>query len=210
MQLTSPVGTLDTTVKVKYQLSARPDLTMVDHIHTLLSPFGAIESSDIVISLKPAPPKKPKRGTALVPFKQIGDAFGAVCANGRADRGLAGVEITWAEDKEPELIGWLKKMGKLGTTQPISRQDSDIIMRSQSQPQSQTEPTPQETPSAPASNGAFSSFPSSFPSSFVSAVFLRRLPSTHMLVYYSPIFRRRQRSVARLQASTTNQSRSCA
>lgn len=158
------LGPLDTTVKVKYQLSARPDLTTTDHIHILLSPFGAIESSEIVLSLKPAPPKKPKRGTALVPFKQISDAFGAVCASGRAERGLAGVEISWAEDKEPELIGWLKKMGKLGTSQGISRQDSDVIMESQSQSQSQTKPS--DTTSASTSSGAFSSFPSSFPSSY--------------------------------------------
>ncbi|GJE99569.1 DnaJ-domain-containing protein [Phanerochaete sordida] len=161
------LGTLDTTVKIKYQLSTRPDITTTDHVRTLLSPFGAIESSEIVLSLKPAPPKKPKRGTALVPFKQVGDAFGAVCASGRMERGLAGVEVTWAEDKEPELIGWLKKMGKLGPTQPLAKEDSDIIMESQSQPQSQMEAEPQNaTPAAPTDNGAFSSFPASFPSSF--------------------------------------------
>ncbi|KIP06356.1 hypothetical protein PHLGIDRAFT_128342 [Phlebiopsis gigantea 11061_1 CR5-6] len=151
------LGTLDTTIKLKYQLSSHPSLTTAESIHALLSPFGAIESTDIVISLRPTPPKKPKRGIALVPFKQIGSAFGAVCASGRAERGLDGVEVTWAGEKEPDLIGWLKKMGKLETTsRPLSRQDSDIVMESQSDPQSQT--VPSQTKDAP-----FSSFPASFP-----------------------------------------------
>lgn len=154
--LTYLLGMLDTTVKLKYQLSSYPSLTKPHGIHALLSSMGTIESSEIVISLKPAPPKKPKRGIALVPFKQISDAFGAVCASGRADRGLEGIEVTWAGGKEPELIGWLKKMGKLGTTSHrLPRQDSDIIMGSQSDTQSQT------TPAEP-SKDPFSSFPETF------------------------------------------------
>jgi DnaJ homolog subfamily C member 17 len=107
-------GTLDTTVKVKWTLSSRPMLTTAEDLVTLLAPFGAVESSDIVLSLKPAPPKKPKRGTALIPFKQIGDAFAAVCSSGSVSRGLQDVELSWAEGPEPGLIAWLKKMGKLG------------------------------------------------------------------------------------------------
>lgn len=111
------VGTLDTTIKLKWSLASRPSLTKPEDLSSLLAPFGATETSDIVISLKPPPPKKAKRGTALVPFKQIGDAFAAVCSSGTAARGLQDVEVSWAEGNEPELIDWLKKMGKLGSTQ---------------------------------------------------------------------------------------------
>lgn len=101
-------------MKLKWTIPARPTLTKAEDLAGLLVPFGAVEIADIVLSLKPPPPKKPKRGTALVPFKQIGDAFAAVCSSGSAARGLHDVEISWAEGKEPGLIGWLKKMGKLG------------------------------------------------------------------------------------------------
>ena len=152
-----PSGTLDTTVKLKFQLSSRPLLTTTEAIHTLLLPFGTVEGSEIVISLKPSPPKKPKRGIALAPFKQIADAFGAVCASRRSDRGLEDVEVTWAGDKEPELIAWLKKMGKLETMQEtLSRQDSDIVMGSQSDTRPQT-----------VSSDTYASFPSSFVSPFI-------------------------------------------
>lgn len=55
-------------------------------------------------------------GTALVPFKRIGDAFAAVCASRVKERGLEGVQISWTGNSggEPELIGWLKRHGKLG------------------------------------------------------------------------------------------------
>ena len=95
------------------------------------------------MSLKPSPPKKPKRATALVPFKQIGDAFAAVCASERADRGLKDVEITWAEGKEPELIGWLKKMGKLGGTT-----DKEALTASPS-PKSEAQPAAPSVPETP-------------------------------------------------------------
>lgn len=136
IQLIAIVGALDTTVKVKYQLSARPNLKTAADIRGLLSQFGAVEEPEIVISLKPAPPKKAKRGIALVPFKQIGDAFGAVGASGLAQRGLQDVEVTWAGDKEPELIGWLKKMGQLGTKRSLTPQVSqeDVEMRDPSLP----------------------------------------------------------------------------
>lgn len=98
-------------MKLKWTLSARSTLTKAEDLTVLLAPFGSIESADIVLSLKPSPPKKPKRGTALVPFKQIGDAFAAVCSSGSAARGLQDIEVSWAEGKEPGLIGWLKKMG---------------------------------------------------------------------------------------------------
>ncbi|KAI0757193.1 DnaJ domain-containing protein [Daedaleopsis nitida] len=155
-------GLLDTTVRVKYTLAAHPTLTEAGSLGKLLTPFGPLDESSIVLSLKPAPPKKPKRGTALVPFKQIGGAFAAVCASGKAQNGLGDIEVDWAEGKEPELIGWLKKMGQLGGGSnsankgdreagpgpaPIS---SDYTSRAAAAP-------------PPSSDGSFSSFPSTFP-----------------------------------------------
>ncbi|KAI0087429.1 DnaJ domain-containing protein [Irpex rosettiformis] len=149
MEIEPPaLGMLDTTVKLRWLLSARPTLTKSEELSSLLAPFGAIDSSDIVISLKPSPPKKPKRGTALIPFKQIGDAFAAVCSSNSVARGLQDVEVSWAEGKEPELIGWLKKMGKLGGETTTKRS------------------IPNSTPAAPMAasiSSPFSSFPTSFP-----------------------------------------------
>ena len=65
-----------------------------------------------------------KLGTALVPFKRIGDAFAAVCASEIKERGLEGVQITWAGNsgEEPELIAWLKRRGKLGAPSQVSKE----------------------------------------------------------------------------------------
>ena len=145
-----PVGALDTTIRIKYPLSSHPELTTADSLFPLASRFGTVESSEIVISLKPAPPKKPKRGIALVPYKQISDAFAAVCASGREDRGLKDIEISWAEGKEPELIGWLKKMGKLGGSPKDLHKDSPQSQSGSPAPRSESTSTP------------FSTFPSSF------------------------------------------------
>ncbi|KAI0075507.1 DnaJ-domain-containing protein [Panus rudis PR-1116 ss-1] len=154
------LGALDTTVRLKYPLSSHPNLTTPESITTLLRPFGTIDSSSIVISLKPSPPKKPKRGIALVPFKQIGDAFAAVCASGREEQGLKDVEVSWAEGKEPELIEWLKKMGKLG-----SGSGSNSASAARETSQSTSTSAPSSTTKATADNdlSPFSSFPSTFP-----------------------------------------------
>ncbi|KAJ3562149.1 hypothetical protein NP233_g9759 [Leucocoprinus birnbaumii] len=134
---------LDTTIRLKWSLKKRPELTTPESIASLLSPFGGVDTEPIVLSLK-APKKstsnKPKNGTALVPFKQIGDAYDAVCASGEAERGLEDVEVGWVNGKEPEILGWLKKMGKLGAPKPSSP----------------------PTPTTNAGTG-FSSFPSTFP-----------------------------------------------
>ncbi|KAI0371925.1 DnaJ-domain-containing protein [Pilatotrama ljubarskyi] len=156
------LGPLDTTVRVKYTLSTHPSLTSAESIAALLSPFGPLDDSSIVLSLKPSPPKKPKRGTALVPFRQIVGAFAAVCASRRSENGLADIEVDWAEGKEPELIGWLKKMGKLGGSKPPQADENGPKV------------TPAQTPvsadynmstpgvkTAPAAD--FASFPSTFP-----------------------------------------------
>ena len=107
---------MDTTVRIKYTLSARPMLVDPTAIAAIFVPFGAMDESCIVLSLQPAPPKKPKRATALVPFARIESAFAAVCASGLAEHGLQDIEVTWAGRMEPESIGWLKRMGQLGET----------------------------------------------------------------------------------------------
>jgi DnaJ family protein C protein 17 len=110
---------LDTTVKLKYSLKTYPSLTSAESIAALLSRFGATDFDSIVLSVKPTkkqPDKPPKYGTALVPFKQIGNAFAAVCGSGRKELDLDGVEIAWVGGKEPAILGWLKRMGKLSTS----------------------------------------------------------------------------------------------
>ncbi|KAI0635132.1 DnaJ domain-containing protein [Trametes polyzona] len=154
------LGLLDTTIRVKYTLSSHPTLTTAQSISALLTPFGPIDDSSIVLSLKPSPPKKPKRGTALVPFKQIVGAFAAVCASGRAESGLGDIEVDWAEGKEPELIGWLKKMGKLGS-QSTGSYDKPKVAPSQAAQSSDPKTSAPVAESASAS--PFSSFPSTFP-----------------------------------------------
>lgn len=112
-------GSLDTTVRIKYTLASHPTLTTPDALAALLTPFGAVDTPSIVLSLKPpkkAPQKPPKFGVALVPFTQVGSAFAAVGASGRPERGLAAIDITWAEGQEPALVLWLRRMGQLGGT----------------------------------------------------------------------------------------------
>ncbi|KAJ8519195.1 hypothetical protein ONZ45_g3837 [Pleurotus djamor] len=116
------LGDFDTTVRVKYAIKSYPTLTSASSLVTLLAPFGAIDEDSVVLSMKPtkkAPTKPPKYATALVPFKRIGDAFGAVCASGQASRGLDGIDIGWVERKEPPILGWLKKMGEGATKAPL-------------------------------------------------------------------------------------------
>ena len=170
------VDPLDTTIRLKYPLKAYPNLTTPAAISTFLSRFGATDESSIVLSLslKNKTPsnanKPPKTGSALVPFKQIGDAFAAVCASGRKELGMDGVKVTWVNGKEPAILGWLRKMGKLGGigagsgTQktPVSPSPMDAGVKAEL-PQKQT----RDSSSTP-----FSSFPSSFVSFFPSICYL--------------------------------------
>ncbi|KAF8155613.1 DnaJ domain-containing protein [Crassisporium funariophilum] len=152
---------LDTTVRLKYTLKSHPTLITPQSIAAILSQFGATDTDSIVLSLKAnkkQPDKPPKNGTALVPFKQIGDAFAAVCASGRKDLGLEGVEIAWVGGKEPAILGWLKRMGKLGGVGSSSNQkspSSNIATAGvkANLPQHQTRST---------NAASFSSFPSTF------------------------------------------------
>ncbi|KAJ7043461.1 hypothetical protein C8F04DRAFT_1072145 [Mycena alexandri] len=151
---------LDTTIRLKFKLSARPDLTTSAALAALLAPFGATDADSIVISSKApkkSPDKPPKHATALVPFKQIGDAFAAVCASGRVDRGMDGIEVGWIGGKEPEILVWLKKMGKLSAQPPPPSVAAKPTSNAPGSAQ-----LPQTAPSA-ASASPFSSFPTTFP-----------------------------------------------
>jgi DnaJ family protein C protein 17 len=162
----SIVDPLDTTIRLKYPLKAYPNLTTPAAVSAFLSRFGATDESSIVLSLSlknktpSKPDKPPKTGSALVPFKQIGDAFAAVCASGRKEMGMDVVKITWVSGKEPAILGWLRKMGKLGGIgpgtgthkQPVSASSMGVGIKAEL-PQNQT----RDSSSAP-----FSSFPSSF------------------------------------------------
>ncbi|KAG8848540.1 hypothetical protein FRB96_001067 [Tulasnella sp. 330] len=80
--------------------------------------FGAVDMPSFVLSLKANrknPSKPPKTATALVPFAKIVEAFSAVMASGRKEKGLNTVEICWVEGQEPALVTWLKDYGQLGT-----------------------------------------------------------------------------------------------
>ncbi|KAJ6462699.1 hypothetical protein DFH09DRAFT_1382703 [Mycena vulgaris] len=75
-------------IHLGYKLAAHPNLATREVLSALLSPFGATDTESIIISSDPSRKtrdKPPKFGTALPPFTQIGGAFAAVCASGRAD-----------------------------------------------------------------------------------------------------------------------------
>jgi len=85
---------LDTLVRLRWPLKKYPELTIPNAIADLLSPFGRVDTDSIVLSLN-----KRKHGTALVSFRQIGDAYHAVSASGMVEKGLEGIEVTWIHDK---------------------------------------------------------------------------------------------------------------
>lgn len=125
------IGPLDTTVRLRYSATALPHLTTSESLAALLEPFGETDKDSIVLSIKTKTSKKNKSsssgeelGTALVPFKRIGDAFAAVCASGVKGRGLEGIRISWAGNVggEPELISWLKRNGKLGVPSETTKE----------------------------------------------------------------------------------------
>ena len=152
----SCLGPYDTTVRLKYSLATHPTLTTPASLSDLLRPFGATDASSIVLTLKPpkkAPQKPPKYGVALVTFEQISQAFDAVNASGQADQGLGGIEVGWVEGKEPQILGWLKRLGKLAT--PMSPQAPSNV------PSERTRPSLPEGQTG-ADSSAFSSFPTSF------------------------------------------------
>jgi len=158
----------DTTVRIKWTVSDHPELTTPKDIASLFYSFGEVDTDSIVVSLKPpkkAPQKPPKHGTALIPFKKIGDAFATVCASGLPERGMKNIEIGWIGGKEPQILGWLQKMGKLGPNIPSSA----------GQPSAYATGEKASLPQTQVREDA-STF-SSFPASFVSGSIVVCLPS---------------------------------
>ncbi|PPQ80570.1 hypothetical protein CVT25_001604 [Psilocybe cyanescens] len=155
---------MDTTVRLKYRLKSHPTLTTPSAIASFLSRFGATDESSIVLS------KPPKTGSALVPFKQIGDAFAAVCASERKESGMDGVKITWVNSKEPDILGWLRKMGKLGSvgTGTSNESTSNSNVATPSRDDGLKADLPQHQSHKPNAS-PFSSFPSTFPETFPTA-----------------------------------------
>lgn len=165
-----PTGGLDTTVRLKYALSAHPELTTVASLAALLAQFGPVDASAVILSLKPpkkAPLKPPKYAVALVPFTQVGAAFAAVAASARPERGLAGVDVSWVGGAEPALIAWLKRRGALGSAPAPAAATSDAPAPAEGA----AEPTGARpafrfadapSKSASGSSSPFSSFPDSF------------------------------------------------
>ena len=135
---------------MRYPLATHPSLTTSAALDALLNPFGPIDTESIVIAMKPnkkTPTKPPKFATALVPFKQVGDAFAALCAAGKEQRGLGDIEISWASGQEPAVLEWLKQDKGRTSSPPASASAT-------------------AKPSTDASATSFSPFPDSFVSTF--------------------------------------------
>ncbi|GJJ14934.1 hypothetical protein Clacol_009204 [Clathrus columnatus] len=116
---TYTLGSLDTTIRIKYSLIKYPDLVTPSSLKSLLARFGPVDESSIVLFMKPpkkAPTKPPKFASALVPFEKIGDAHAAVCSSGLESKGLKDIEISWAGGKEPEILETLKQKRSVETT----------------------------------------------------------------------------------------------
>lgn len=105
-------------VRVKYTLPKRPDLSTQEALLALLKPFGPIDESCLIFTLKQPkdkPNAPPKFATAIVVFKKVEDAFGVVGASGQESRGMKNIEISWAKGEEPSVIKTLRENGLLGT-----------------------------------------------------------------------------------------------
>ena len=166
-------GEHDTTVRLKYPLAKYPHLTTTDALHAFMATFGPVDKDSIVLSMKPpkkAAHKPPKHATAAVPFKTVADAHAAVCASGRADRGLEDFEIGWVGGCEPAVWSWSERMLRLKGER----------REAAGEPKSKDAGVPTVTPagvgvgargglpqtsdgqSSPGAGSQFSSFPSSF------------------------------------------------
>ena len=172
---------LDTTVRIRFPLKKHSNLTTPQDISIMLSRFGATDESSIVLSTnlkgkQEKAEKAPKTGSALVAFKQIGDAFAAVCASERKDSNLDGIKINWVRGEEPAILEWLRKMGKLNRPSGDQKQScSTMPGTSLGAEEVNAEELPRNQ-----SNTSFSTFPSSFVCPFFSPLCL--LPNDHFVV----------------------------
>jgi DnaJ family protein C protein 17 len=121
-----PLGPYDTTIRVKFTLSAFPSLDTASALAAHLSRFGEIDEGAVVLSIKPKKAGKKKtlledegaKGAgektvnAVVPFSQIGAAFGVVSSGPTLK--AQGMEVSWAGGSEPPILAWLRDRGELG------------------------------------------------------------------------------------------------
>ena len=142
-----PLGDLDTTIRIKYSLSSHSTLSTASALASYYRRYGEIDDGAVVMSQKVKKPKKSKGQTegettvtALVPFNQLGAAFGVISS--AASLKEQGMDVAWAGGSEPPILSWLREGGDLGGT------------ASQRAKSPQTPPTSDGT--------IFSSFPSSF------------------------------------------------
>lgn len=168
---------------LKYPLALHPNLTTTPALAALLSPFGSIDTSLIVLSMKPpkkAPHKPPKHGTAFIPFTQVGAAFAAVGASGRKERGLNGIDVGWVGGKEPEVIAWLRKKGMLGGEAKVGSGKAERRDETSETSSSKDKPAFSFTNTQkPVGAYPFSSFPDSFVSGIFCSFHTRRTCSSY-------------------------------
>jgi DnaJ homolog subfamily C member 17 len=167
-------GEYDTTVRLKYPLAKYPHLTTTDALHTFMtSTFGPVDKDTIVLSIKP--PKKaasasaavaqhkhrpPKHATAAVPFKTVADAHAAVCASGRADRGLEEFEIGWMAGCEPAVWSWSERM--MLRSKEVEERPAPPVTVTPARGVGDRDGRTSDGQSSPGTGSQFSSFPSSF------------------------------------------------
>lgn len=103
----------------------------MDALHAYMtSTFGPVDKDGIVLSIKPpkkAEHKPPKYATAAVRFGKLADAHAAVCASGRADRGLEHFDIKWVGGTEPAVWSWSERMLKLKEARKGSGEEKDGV-----------------------------------------------------------------------------------
>ncbi|KAF8837200.1 DnaJ-domain-containing protein [Paxillus ammoniavirescens] len=172
-----PMGPYDTTIRVKFTLSAFPSLSTASALASHLRRFGEIDEGAVVLSIKPKKPSKKKKAqlqdkgadeegkgegeklvNAVVPFAQISSAFGAISSGPTLKE--RGMEVSWVGGSEPPILGWLRDRGELGgkpqSTSPAATSSNNAPGKVQT-----TDELPQTTNVA---NGAkFSTFPSTLP-----------------------------------------------
>ncbi|KAI9569918.1 hypothetical protein HD554DRAFT_2019799 [Boletus coccyginus] len=121
-----PLGPFDTTIRVKFTLSSFPSLNTASTLAAHLRRFGEIDEDAVVLSIKPKKAGKKKsqeKGAdggaqgekvvnAVVPFSQIGAAFGVVSSGPTLKE--RGMEVSWAGGSEPPILEWLCNRGELG------------------------------------------------------------------------------------------------
>lgn len=196
-----PLGEHDTTVRLRYPLAQYSHLTTVDALHAFMtSTFGPVDKDGIVLSIKPpkkAEHKPPKYATAAVRFGKIADAHAAVCASGRADRGLDHFDIKWVGGTEPAVWSWSERMLKLKEVRKASGEEKDGVRGVPTSSLPGTGGGLSQAGGQSAVESNFASFPSSFPQSDVPQ--LSSAPVPGLDFESAVLMRMRQAERARLE-----------